>query len=269
MTIWAARLLAGARGNPFASGKWRRIRDLSVLTLTPEVSLVFACDAAGGIGPKPYDTYATDGYTLGRFTARVPLAELLACGATPILVADLLSVEQEPTGAAILAGVRDEAQAAGLDPDALTGSSEENVPTLATGVGIAVLGLVAVERFRPGRGQPGDYIVCIGVPKSAPAHRVVLDDPELLDLPALRRVLALDTVGDVLPVGSRGILAEAHALAASASLHFAPDPAPPLDLTKSGGPVTCCLVTLAPDALPALRALPLPPLAVIGALIGE
>ncbi len=266
MAMWAARLLAAARGQPFASGGWRRMRDLSVLPLTPEVSLVFACDATGGIGPKPHDTYVTDGYTLGRFAARVPLAELLACGATPILIADLLSVEREPTGAAIIAGVRDEAQAAGLDPASISGSTEGNVPTLATGVGIAVLALVAGERFRPGCGQAGDLVVCIGVPKSAPAHRIVLDDPEILDLPALRRVLALDAVGDVLPVGSRGLLAEAHDLAASAGLHFVPAPAPSLDLAQSGGPATCCLFTLALAALPALRALPLPPLAVIGTL---
>jgi len=266
ITVWAARLLTGARGQPLPLGGWRRVRDLSVLPLTPEVSLVFTCDAAGGIGPKPHDTYATDGYTLGRFTARVPLAELLACGATPILVADMLSVEREPTGAAILAGVRDEAQAAGLGPAALTGSTEENVPTLATGVGIAVLGLVAVERFRPGRGRAGDLVVGIGVPKSAPAHCVALDDLEILDLPALRRVLALDAVGDVLPVGSRGLRAEAHDLAASANLRFVPELAAPLDLAQSGGPATCCLVTLAPDALPALRALPLPPLAIVGIL---
>lgn len=273
LVTWATGLLAGGqcgRGVPIG---WRKVRDLSVLPLGAGVSLVFACDALGGIGPKPHDTYRTDGYTLGRFAARVPLAELLACGATPLLVANMLSVERDPTGMAILAGVRDEAATAGLDPDAITGSTEENVPTLATGVGIAVLGLVAAGQFRPGRGRVGDLMVCIGVPKSAPRDTVTLDDPDILDLPALLRLLSshanmdTNTVGDVLPVGSRGIRAEADDLAASAGLRFVPDLATPRDLVYSGGPATCALATVTPAVLPILRALRLPPLTVIGTLV--
>ena len=271
LATWATGLLVGRQGEQGVPVGWRKVRDLSVLPLGAGVSLVFACDALGGIGPKPHDTYRTDGYTLGRFAARVPLAELLACGATPLLIANMLAVEHDPTGAAILAGVRDEAATAGLDPDAITGSTEENVPTLATGVGIAVLGLVAAGQFRPGRGRVGDLVVCVGVPKSAPRDDVMLDDPDILDLPALLRLLAshadADTVGDVLPVGSRGVRAEADDLAASAGLRFVPDLATVRDLAHSGGPATCALATLAPAALPALRTLRLPPLTVIGTLV--
>jgi len=276
LAAWATGLLAGGQGEQGQSrvrSGWRKVRDLSVLPLGAGVSLVFACDALGGIGPKLHDTCHTDGYTLGRFAARVPLAEVLACGATPLLVANMLAVERDPTGAAILAGVRDEAVAAGLDPDAITGSTEENVPTLATGVGIAVLGLVAAGQSRLGRGRVGDLVVCVGVPKSAPRDIVTLDDPDILDLPALLRLLASGTntdtniVGDVLPVGSRGLRAEADDLAASAGLRFVPDLATVRDLAHSGGPVTCALATLAPAALPTLRALRLPPLAVIGTLV--
>ena len=282
LATWATGLLTGGQGEQGQScvrSGWRKVRDLSVLPLGAGISLVFACDALGGIGPKPHDTYHTDGYTLGRFAARVPLAELLACGARPLLVANMLSVEHDPTGATILAGVRDEAATAGLDPDAITGSTEENVPTLATGVGIAVLGLVAAGQFRPGRGRAGNLVVCIGVPKSAPRDIVTLNDPDILDLPALLRLLAsgrntdtdtdtnTNTVGDVLPVGSRGLRAEADDLAASAGLRFAPDSAPPRDLAHSGGPATCALATVTPAALPLLRALRLPPLFVIGMLV--
>lgn len=273
LATWATGLLVGRQGEQGVPVGWRKVRDLSVLPLGAGVSLVFACDALGGIGPKPHDTYRTDGYTLGRFAARVPLAELLACGATPLLIANMLAVEHDPTGAAILAGVRDEAATAGLDPDAITGSTEENVPTLATGVGIAVLGLVAAGQFRPGRGRVGDLVVCVGVPKSAPRDIVMLDDPDILDLPALLRLLASGTntdtnvVGDVLPVGSRGLRAEADDLAASAGLRFVPDLATVRDLAHSGGPATCALATLAPAALPALRTLRLPPLTVIGTLV--
>ncbi len=264
---WAARLLATARGEVGAAPAWRRVRDLALFDLAPGVSLVLACDSVGGIGPKPHDRYETSGYVLGRLAARVPLAELLACGATPLFVLDMLTVERDPTGTAIIAGIRDEMRAIGLSPEALNGSTEENVPTLSSGVGIAVVGLVAAERFRPGRARSGDLLALVGVPKSAPRRRVAADDPETLDLAALRRVLACPGTGDVLPVGSRGVIAEAHDLAAFAGLQFAPDPACPLDLDASGGPATCCLVALPPDALSTLRTLPgLPPVTVVGTL---
>jgi selenophosphate synthetase-related protein len=266
---WAARLLAAAQGDAGALGGWRRVRDLSVLTIAPGVLLVVACDSNGGIGPKPRDTVATSGYELGRLAARVPLEEILACGATPILLIDTLNVEREPTGAAIIAGVRDEMRDAEMEAaNALNGSTEDNVPTVATGVGIVVLGLAAEDRFRPGHAQAGDAVLCIGVPKSAPRHRVVSDDPEILRPSAVRALAALDAVRDILPVGSRGVLAEAHDLAASAGLTFVPDADAPIDLTASGGPGTCCVLAIPPAAVTQIGAITgLPPVARVGQVI--
>jgi selenophosphate synthetase-related protein len=266
---WAARLLAAARGDAGALGEWRRVRDLSVLPIAPGVLLVVACDSNGGIGPKPRDTVATSGYELGRLAARVPLEEMLACGATPILLVDTLNVEREPTGAAIIAGVRDEMRDAGMDAaSALNGSTEDNVPTVATGVGIVVLGLAAEERFRPGGAKAGDAVLCVGVPKSAPRHRVVSDDPEILRPSAVRALAMLAAVRDILPVGSRGVLAEAHDLAASAGLTFVPDAHAPIDLTASGGPGTCCLVAGPPDAMTSVgSAVKSLPVTIVGTLI--
>lgn len=266
MNEWQSRLFAAARGDGNALGGWRRVRDLSVLAIAPGVWLVVACDANGGIGPKPQDTVRTSGYELGRLAARVPLLETIACGATPILLIDMLNVEREPTGAAIIAGVREEMRDSGMDPErALNGSTEDNVPTVATGVGIAVLGLAAEERFRPGRARAGDSVLCIGVPKSAPRYRVVSDDPAILRPSALRHLASLECVGDILPVGSRGVAAEAHDLATSAGLTFVPDGLPTIDVTASGGPGTCCLITVSPDAISQVHALPgLPPVCVVG-----
>lgn len=268
-SAWQHRLLAAARGDTGVLGGWRRVRDLSVLAIAPGVLLVVACDSNGGIGPKPQDTVPVNGGELGRLAARVPLVEMLACGATPLLLVDTLSVEYEPTGAAIIAGVRAEMHDAGMDAvTALNGSTEENVPTVASGVGIVVLGLAARERFRPGRARAGDAVLCVGVPKSAPAFRVVADDPAILRPRAVRTLAASDLVGDILPVGSRGAGAEARDLAAFARLTFVPDTGATIDPSASGGPTTCCLVTAAPDAVPQLSALSgLPPIARIGHLI--
>jgi hypothetical protein len=264
--IWHARLLAAARGEADALGGWRRVRDLSVLSIAPGLLLVVACDSNGGIGPKERDTIVTSGYELGRLAARVPLEEMIACGATPTLLIDTLSVEREPTGAAIIAGVRDEMRDAGMDPShALNGSTEDNVVTVATGVGIVVLGLAAEDRFRPGRVRAGDALLCVGVPKSAPRYAVVSDDPDILRPSALRHLAALDVVGDILPVGSRGVTAEARDLAAFAGMTFVAHPSPAIDVIASGGPGTCCLVAVPVDEVAHVRALPgLPPVAVVG-----
>lgn len=266
---WHRALLAAARGDADTLGGWRRVRDLSVFAIAPDVMLVIACDSIGGIGPKMHDSVSTTGEEVGRFAARVVLLEIIACGATPILLIDTLSVEREPTGAAIIAGIHEEMRAAGLDPArCLNGSTEENVPTVATGVGVVALGLATTERFRPGRARAGDLLICIGIPKSAPHHSVVSDDPHILHPVALQRLVALDTVGDILIVGSRGIAAEAHDLAAYAGLHFVPEPAPAVDLIASGGPGTCCIAAVSSTALPVVRALPdLPPINVIGTLV--
>jgi len=259
-------LLAVAHGTREALGGWRRVRDLSVLSIAPGVLLVVACDSNGGIGPKPGDTVRTSGYELGRLAARVPLAEMIACGATPILLIDTLNVEQEPTGATIIAGIQDEMRDAGMDPaHALNGSTEDNVPTIATGVGIVVLGLAAEDRFRPGRAKAGDTVLCVGVPKSAPHYQVVSDDPTILRPSALRQLASLDVIGDILPVGSRGVAAEAHDLAAFAGLPFVPDASPAIDMAASGGPGTCCLITVSPEDVSQVHALPgLPPVFVVG-----
>jgi hypothetical protein len=265
---WQARLLAAACDGAAAIGGWRRVRDLSVLTIAPGVMLVVACDSNGGIGPKPGDTVPVSGYELGRLAARVPLEEMIACGAAPILLIDTLNVEREPTGAAIIAGVHDEMRDADMDPaSALNGSTEDNVATVATGVGIVVLGLAAEDRFRPGRAKGGDTVLCVGVPKSAPRHQVVSDDPAILRPSALRQLASLAAIGDILPVGSRGIAAEAHDLATFAGLTFVPDGSPAIDMAASGGPGTCCLITVSPEAVFQVHALPgLPPVALVGHL---
>lgn len=248
----------------------RQVRDLSVVELFPGLLLVVACDSDGGIGPKPADTVKVDGYVLGRFGARVPLMELIASGARPFLLVDNLSVEMEPTGREIIAGIRDELASAGLAGEvALNGSTEENVPVRATGIGVTVLGLCAAERFRPGGARPGDLAVCIGVPKSAPQDEVRLDDPAIMDLAAAVALGRLADVHDMLPVGSRGIAYEAGQMAALAGLRFEPAPDAGVDLAKSGGPATCCLVAVEPGALDRVQAAAGKPCHVVGRFVPE
>jgi len=146
----------------------RRVRDLLIIG----DDLVIATDSIGGIGPKPADTIAADAATVAHFALRVPLLEVLCAGAQPIAIIDDLCVELEPTGAVMIAEIRRLAAAAGVAADAVTGSTEDNVPTVATGIGVTVLGRLSPGHRVGGGSQPGDVVICAGLPISAPRDEV-------------------------------------------------------------------------------------------------
>jgi len=227
-----------------------RCRDLTLLDLGGDQYLVVACDSDGGIGNKPQDTVRVSEELAGTFAVRVPLFEVIACGAEPFLVVDCLSVEMEGTGERIIAAIKAYSARAGIVADEqFTGSTEDNVPTVQTGIGVTVLGLADKVRFFPGTSERGDAVLCAGVPKSAPRHRLTLEDPEMLSVEDLMALRASLRVRDVLPVGSKGVLREATELARSASLRFVPADGHGLDPEQSAGPSTCVLLSVSPEGL--------------------
>ncbi len=250
-----------------------RERDLLYIPLGNDEVMVVACDSDGGIGSKPADTVAFDPTELGRFAVRVPLLELVAAGATAVVVVDALSVERDPTGAAILAGVLAEAASAGVGADAVTGSTEDNVPTVTTGIGVTVIGRATTADLRAGRAHAGDHVLLLGRPMSAPVHDVRVGDPEILTVPALTAALALPIVHEALPIGSGGVTSELYQLAASAGLAHVVLPDWPVTPDQTGGPSTAALLAVdgvrsptdACAAVAAVTGLPVWPLA---ALVG-
>jgi selenophosphate synthetase-related protein len=232
----------------------RRVRDLSVFDVG-EHSIVVACDSSGGIGPKDADTYYAPASVVAHFAVRVALLELLAAGATPVLVVDALCVEAEPTGSEMIGAARGLLAEIGLDECALLGSTEDNVPTRATGIGVTAIGVATRDGLRPGSAQAGDVVVCLGLPLSAPRHDVYPEHPQIVSVDEVRRVCRLVDVHDVLPVGSHGIRYELQQLAATARLDAEPNSEAPVDLDCSAGPGTCVLVSCSQSALPTLREL--------------
>ncbi len=227
-----------------------RYGDVLVLPAPGDRRLAVACDSLGGIGPKPGDLVPVSGYVVGRFACRVPLMELLALEADPVAVACCLCVEPEPLGREIIDGVRAEIAEAGLASTlAVTGSTEKNVATSQTGVGITVVGLVSTPRW--GLARSGDLVGAVGEPRVGGA--VSLEDSAVADIPTLKLALHCPSCGDVVPVGSRGIAAEAADLAARSGLVFIEDPGSPLDLQASAGPASTFLVTLPRLGLPELE----------------
>lgn len=217
-------------------------RDVSLIRLNRERVLAVSCDAAGGIGPKPLDRVKVDGYTVGRFTARVALMEVLSVGADPICLANTLTVEPNPTGNQIIRGIREEMEYAGVDPQIpMTYSTEKNVRTRQTGVGVTVVGTTSVGGLRIGRCKPGDSIMAVGLPHVG--HEVMRGEKDriLADSRDVRILLKLHFVREVIPVGSQGILYEARTLAEDSNLRLTLGRSLQLDVRRSAGPATVLL----------------------------
>jgi len=245
-------------------------RDLRIFQFTPSDVIVIGCDSSGAIGPKPLDRLKVDGYIVGKFAARVALMEVISTGAQPLCVVDNLSVELKPTGLEILRGVREEAAQAGLDPQlAVTGSAEKNFPTDQTGIGVTVIGICKKDNLLIDSVESGDALVVIGSP--AVGAEVLLGEEKgtnttILDL---QKLLGLDFVNEVIPVGSEGIQREIKVLTENLGLKFKPDPACKVCLEKSAGPATALLVSLPMDKVACLAGLFEKPVNLIGRIVCE
>lgn len=245
----------------------QKVRDLTIIDINETQYIVVACDSDGGIGTKELDVVQVSEEVLGAFAVRVPMFEIIASGAMPMLVVDCLSVEMAGTGEKLIRAIKAYAARAGLLSELqFTGSTEDNVPTRQTGIGITVLGVVDKTAFYPGRAKAGEVVVCAGIPKSAPQHEVRLDDAEILTIEELIKLRSQPAVSDMLPVGSKGVLYEANQLAASAGLAFRPGTDLRVALDQSGGPSTCALFAVRPEALAALAEQFQAPFEVIGML---
>jgi len=232
----------------------KTFRDVLVFALDRHRIMVIGCDSSGGIGPKPMDGVKVDGRTLGKFTARVALMEVLSTGAKPICLVNTLCVEPKPTGLEILRGIREEAGRAGLKSRlTITGTSEKNVPVQQTGLGVTVMGIAKRDELRIGLSRKKNVVVSVGIPLvgsevlSGEKRGLIADTKDLL------RLLNLSFVREVVPVGSHGILHEAEAIAKESHLKLRLAQRPRVDVRKSAGPATVILSTVPEPQLPKLH----------------
>jgi len=214
-------------------------RDVSVIRQTGGF-LVTACDTLGAIGSKAGDVVASPEEICGAYTLRVCLSELAAVGASPLLVMSLVCNEWEPTGRKVLEGIRRELDENGYRDVPVTGSTEQNMTTTMTGLGIAVVGFATTMLWR--HTVPGDRLVVVGRPWVG--GDVLAHTAELLRPSIVRSLVQRDDVGDVIPCGSRGIRHELDVLAHEAGARMVVREGIPVDLDKSAGPGTCALVTV-------------------------
>lgn len=253
-------MLAAAVHRPSPAWLAGKVRDLSLMPLPDGSYLVVACDSVGGIGPHSGDAVAATAHTTGYFAARVPLLELVAAGATPRLIVNTLCFAGGPEADQMVGAIHELAAEVGLGPAAVTGSTEQNAATSTTGIGVTVIGSAGPGDLRPGSSRAGDLVVCLGLPRSAPAHELHPTDREMPSVADVVAALAISGVHEALPVGSRGVEHEIVQLAVTAGLrHQLFDrhqwQGSGFDVCASGGPASCVLVSLDPVALADLQSI--------------
>lgn len=260
----AAGLNALPTGYGWPAGVVTRARDLCLFQ-TPGVTFVMACDSNASIGSKPADFLRQSPEETGYSATKVPLMEVLAAGAAPMIVVDNLCCELEPYGRAILVGVARAAREAG-EGITITGSDETNMPTVQTGIGVTVIGAAKPSDVLLGRAQAGDVVACLGVPKDGTQVRYREGEPDIASVSHVKVAAASGLVHELLPVGSRGVAYEVAQLAALAGLSWRLTPAD-LDLAISAGASTCFLASVAPaqaNMLSQLTGLPMTIVAELG-----
>ncbi|WP_326833222.1 transcriptional regulator [Cutibacterium porci] len=239
-----------------------RLRDL-LLADIPASRLVIACDTIGGIGPRPNDSYPADPVWCAHLGARVPLLELLCAGAPPLILVDTLC-QDSASAQPMIDEFRRCAVAAGIGPDAVTGSTEDNVATTQTGIGVTIIGVMPDNLPTA---LDGDAMVCVGAPISAPDDDVTPGRREIVDVAEVRALMTSGKVHDCIPVGSHGVAWEARQLASTAGLQ-ATFHTTGVDLNHSGGPSTCLVLACDEGDVEELRGLVAPerPWEVVGRL---
>ncbi|WP_309493332.1 ribbon-helix-helix domain-containing protein [Candidatus Hecatella orcuttiae] len=224
-----------------------KVRDVIIARFPPNFALIMSVSSSGGIGCKPDDVIQVKNEVLGKFMARVGLIKVLSTGAHPTLVSVALSAERSPAGEEILKGVESETKLLGLDVDEMVLlDTEESIKTSQTGLGVTVIGIAREKELRIGKSCKGDLVVALGRPcagNEVLTHEARGETADLLDVMFL---LQKKFVHEIVPVGSRGIVAEATALVSwvGREVKFSRRIPLELDLNKSAGPATVLLYTL-------------------------
>ena len=247
---------------------YTRRGDVSILKVPTGHAIVAGSTSSGAVGPKELDKVKVDGRVLGKFLARVALMDVTATGAFPLLLSVTLGVEKEPTGSAIIEGIRREARSIGLDPNqVVTEKTEENFATIQTGAGLTVVGFANEEDLRIGKTCPGDLIVAVGKPKVGDEVIAAEARGEIADLKNVTQLSQRKYVHDIWPVGGFGIASEARMMAYGVGRQIKICEVQGLDLTKSAGPATVILATIDKDRLEDLTALIPKPINVVGEIL--
>lgn len=228
--------------------KITKVRDLTLITLDENKTMVVACDSCGSIGMKEGDTLKVPSFYVGKLISRGPIMEVMCAGAEVITITDAVCNEMEPTGSEIMKGIKEELKLAGIADIVLTGSTEENFKSISTGLGITVIGIAKNKNLKVNAIEENCKIISLGIPKVG--SEIGLDeDLDIVNYDDLRKLLSLEGVHEIVPVGSKGILYEALELAKNNNMKFVLNKKITVDIHKTAGPSTVIIAAVKDEVL--------------------
>ncbi|QKE73832.1 hypothetical protein HPK19_13885 [Arthrobacter citreus] len=249
-----------------------KFRDLTLMQIDSNRYFTIACDSCGGIGMSELDYIRVDEEIVGYLTAKLCLVETLAFRSKPTVLINTLCVEMDGRGKRIINGIEKaikEYNEANFYEDDLniniTGSTEENIPTKQTGLGITLMGEI-YNPFNRKEVNSGDVVILIGYPK---VGQEVVEDlnenkNEIINFNSLKQLTSNKDVSDVLPIGSKGVLFELNQLMETHNKEIKYLNQTSIQLHKSAGPATCALAIIKKDSIEELKRLIAQPLTLLG-----
>jgi len=239
-----------------------QIRDLTLIDFDENKYLGIACDSCGGIGLKEYDVVKVSPQLTAYHTGKVVLAELMSMGFTPMILADGLAVEMNDTGRQLIEGFNEVLSKLKSIKVHLTGSTEENIKTVQTSMGVTCIGICNKDKLKYKKTEKKDVCMLVGLPLVG--NDVVNNPDKILDIDDFEKLFLCDYIKEMLPVGSRGVAAELGDLCEYNNLNIKYEENIAVDLKHSGGPSCSCLLTIDESHVDIIKNLVNKPIEILG-----
>lgn len=211
-------------------------RDILIAGEGPLI-LLTAADSCAGIGQMPNDALKCPARTVGLFTARVPLMELLAAGGEAVFASLTVGCAGDVADE-LIEGAR---SALGGLPVII--STEKNMRISTTSLGVTVTARCLAGGLRLGHACGGDTLWCVGTPL---VGGEVLESGGILEPRHVAALLSDERVHALIPAGSHGVAFEAGIIAKESRLIPKLRDKAAVDVYKSAGPATCAVFAAAP-----------------------
>ncbi|MCP8616161.1 hypothetical protein [Salirhabdus salicampi] len=245
----------------------KKIRDVTLFQMNKEQYLMIACHSNAGMGNKAADFVNVPEESIAQFAVRDPLFEIIALRGKPFYINESLTVEFDPTGKKISEAIKDYVCESGITDDIqFSCSTEDYIPTIQTGIGITVLGLVNIKDFQTARTEHGDVLAVVGKPKCNLHDKVNIDDQDIISLSEINLIHKLPYVHDIFPVGAKGIQHELDRFTVETNLEILLEGQGEIDFQASAGFSTCVIISLPRSQVTNLRNYIQSPVNIIGSI---
>jgi hypothetical protein len=215
-------------------------RDVEIIPLNDDEELAIASDNSGAIGMKPMDDVAVSYETVSYYCFRVAWMECISAGAVPFSVM-IQNFCGDEAWTSLVDGIHQGMREIGIPELPITGSTESNFTLLQSAISVTVLGKRRKKKEIPIAFADQIKVAVIGSPL---VGKEVIDQRErIAPIGLFHWFCQQEEVLAVMPVGSKGVLAELKQMFIDSSLQFDCE----MEMKKSAGPSTCFIVVYTQD----------------------